>query len=566
MKKISNCVKFSLLNFQVEKIFISPGNCGIFEVPKVTKIQLNPKNNTEVVNFSKKEGINLVVIGPEEYLANGLADELSKSNIDCFGPGKLGARLEADKDFAKDFMDRYEIPTAKWRSFTSTIEAKKFVNTSDYPALVVKASGLAAGKGVVVASDNNEACKAIDEMLTDKKFGSAGETIVIEELLEGEEVSLLVFTDGKTVEIMPPTQDHKRIFDNDEGPNTGGMGAYGPCHLITPDDLKKIKTQILDKTIQGIQQDKISYTGVLYVGLMLTKKGPKVLEYNCRFGDPETQIIMTLLSSDLYDIMKNCCQGKLSNTKINWFDDRFSCGVILASRGYPATSSKGQIITGLTDVLRDNDNFIFHSGTSLSDNNGLLTNGGRVLMTVSLGKSLEIASAKAKLSAKKIKFDGKQYRNDIGHKGIAASILRSGKLSYKSSGVDIEAGDSLVEIIKPMVGTTKIPGVLGSIGGFGGLFYPKDAGFNDPILVSGTDGVGTKLKIAIEYGKHNTVGIDLVAMCVNDVLAHGAQPLFFLDYFACGYLNVDTAANVISGIVEGIFFFYIKKYTSTYIF
>ncbi|KAF7995139.1 hypothetical protein HCN44_004611 [Aphidius gifuensis] len=537
---------------KVEKIFITPGNCGIAQVPKVSLIKLNAKDNEEVANFAKKECINLVVVGPEEYLANGIADVLLKNGIDCFGPGKDGARLEADKDYAKSFMDRHDIPTAKWKSFTSTIDAKKYVNEADHKALVVKATGLAAGKGVVVASNNEEACQAIDEMLNDKKFGTAGETIVIEELLDGEEVSLLIFTDGKTYELMPPTQDHKRIFDNDEGPNTGGMGAYGPCDLITSQDFDIIKKDIIEKSICGIQKDNIPFIGVLYVGLMLTKNGPKVLEYNCRFGDPETQIIMTLLSSDLYDIMKNCCQGKLSMTKINWYNDRYSCGVILASRGYPQTSSKGQIITGIDDVLSaSNNNFIFHSGTSLSSNNELLTNGGRVLMTVSQASTLQLASANATISAKKIKFDGKQYRNDIGHKGIASSILKTGLLSYKSSGVDIDTGDLFVNKIKPMVATTKIPGVMGSIGGFGGLFDTKTAGFNDPILVSGTDGVGTKLKIAIEYGKHDSVGIDLVAMCVNDVLAHGAKPLFFLDYFACGYLNVDIAASVVSGIVEG---------------
>lgn len=282
----------------------------------------------------------------------------------------------------------------------------------------------------------------------------------------------------------------------------------------------------------------------------MTKSGPKVLEFNCRFGDPETQIIMTLLDSDLFEIMKACCDKNLSSVPIKWQTDRFSAGVILASRGYPESSSKGQVISNVQEVLQDPSTFIFHSGTTASSGE-LLTNGGRVLMTVSLAPSLELAAAKATRAAKTITFEGKQFRTDIAHKGIARAILKRGKMSYKASGVDIDAGDNLVTKIKPLVASTNRKGVLGGIGGFGGLFDTKAAEFQDPILVSGTDGVGTKLKIAMEIKKHDTVGIDLVAMCVNDVLAHGAVPLFFLDYFACGHLDVSQTASVISGIAEG---------------
>ncbi|KAG9432899.1 trifunctional purine biosynthetic protein adenosine-3 isoform X1 [Apis mellifera carnica] len=534
---------------QVNKIYVSPGNYGLSLVTKVSLINLNVKNNKEVAEWSKNNKISLVVIGPEEYLANGLADELKTVEINCFGPQKAASKIETDKYWAKEFMDRYQIPTARWKGFVNAKEAKEFVMNAQFPALVIKASGLAAGKGVIVAKDKEEACKAIDEILIDKKFGSAGESIVVEELLEGEEVSMLAFTDGKTIIPMIPAQDHKRIFNNDIGPNTGGMGAYCPCPLLNKDNYEIVKSNILQKAIDGLKQEQIPFVGVLYAGLMLTKDGPRVLEFNCRFGDPETQVILPLLKSDLFNIMKACCEGSLDESLIVWEKNLFAVGVILASQGYPISSSKGQIITGINDV--SHTNFIFHSGTNISSKGELVTNGGRVLITVSLAPSLALAAAKATHAAQIISFDGKQFRTDIAHKGIARSILQNGQLTYKSSGVDIEIGDSLVSAIKPISYSTQRLGSMGSIGSFGGLFDIKAAGYKDPILVSGTDGVGTKLKIAFECKKHDTVGIDLVAMCVNDVLAHGAEPLFFLDYFACNKLNIKIATDVINGISKG---------------
>ncbi|OAD53342.1 Trifunctional purine biosynthetic protein adenosine-3 [Eufriesea mexicana] len=462
----------------VNKIYVSPGNSGISSVDKVSLIKLNVKDNKEVALWSKNNKIDLVVIGPEEYLANGLVDELKNVGINCFGPQKTASKIEADN--------------------------------APFPALVIKASGLAAGKGVLVAENKKEACKAIDEILTDKKFGSAGDSIVVEELLEGEEISVLAFTDGKTIIPMAPVQDHKRIFNGDTGLNTGGMA------------------------IDGLAQEQIPF-----------------IEFNCRFGDPETQVILPLLKSDLFNIMKACCDGTLTESQIVWEENLFAVGVILASRGYPISSSKGQVITGIDNVLSKTNQFIFHSGTDISPKGELLTNGGRVLITVSLAPTLALAAAKATYAAQSISFEGKQFRTDIAHKGIARSILHHGQLTYKSSGVNIEAGDLLVSAIKPISCSTKRLGTMGSIGSFGGLFDLKAIGYKDPILVSGTDGVGTKLKIAFECKEHNTVGIDLVAMCVNDILAHGAEPLYFLDYFACGNLDVNVARDVISGISEG---------------
>ncbi|XP_029161441.1 trifunctional purine biosynthetic protein adenosine-3 [Nylanderia fulva] len=535
----------------VKEILVAPGNVGIKQVDKVQLVDLNIKDTKEIAKWSKDNNVYIVVVGPEDPLAQGLADDLRDVGVKCFGPQKEAAQIEANKDWAKQFMNRNHIPTARWQSFTSAADAKNFVKTASFKALVVKASGLAAGKGVVVAKDQEEACHAIDEMLNNKKFGVAGETVVVEELLEGEEVSVLAFTDGKTVVPMMPAQDHKRIFNEDAGPNTGGMGAYCPCPLLSETEYEQVKINVLQKAVDGLRKENIPFVGVLYAGLMLTKDGPKVLEFNCRFGDPETEVLLPMLTSDLFTIMKACCEETLNAPLVSWRENVSAVGVILASRGYPESSSKGQIITGIDEVTCKQDCFVFHCGTAVSSEGELITNGGRVLITVNVAPTLAMATARATQAARHISFDGKQFRTDIAHKGIARSILQKGNLTYKISGVNIDAGDHLVSVIKPATCSTKRAGVLGTIGGFGGLFDVKAAGYNDPILVSGTDGVGTKLKIAIECNKHDTVGIDLVAMCVNDVLAHNAEPLFFLDYFACGKLDVGVAAKVINGITEG---------------
>ncbi|XP_072386363.1 trifunctional purine biosynthetic protein adenosine-3 [Diabrotica undecimpunctata] len=535
---------------KVNKIFVSPGSYGIQQVAKAESVTLDIKQFKDIVKFCKDNQIDLVAVGPEDPLANGIADALLAAGIKVFGPQKDAAQIESDKNWAKAFMDKHQIPTARWKSFTNAQQAKNFINSAPYAALVVKASGLAAGKGVVVAKDKIEACRAVDEILGDKKFGSAGETVVIEELLSGEEVSVLAFSDGTTVKAMLPAQDHKRIFDNDQGPNTGGMGAYCPCPLLSDEQYKFVQKEILERAIDGFKKDNLKFVGVLYAGLMLTPDGPKTLEFNCRFGDPETEVVLPLLESDLYDIMLSCAEGTLDKQDITWKQNISAVGVVLASRGYPETSSKGQVISGIEKVALNTDHIVFHCGTALKDGH-VVTNGGRVLISVALAPQLPVAAAKATKSCEIIRFDGQQYRRDISHKGIARAILQSGKLTYKQSGVDIDAGNDLVNHIKPAAKSTNRTGTMGSLGGFGGLFDTKVAGYKDPLLVSGTDGVGTKLKIAQATGVHDTIGIDLVAMCVNDILAHGAEPLFFLDYFACGNLDVQVAKQVVTGIADG---------------
>ncbi|XP_046390255.1 trifunctional purine biosynthetic protein adenosine-3 [Ischnura elegans] len=540
---------------KVKQVYVAPGNVGITSMGKVEKVDLDLKNFKAVGEWCKKNNIDLVVIGPEDPLANGMVDVLAEYGLNCFGPKKAAAQIEADKNWSKAFMDRHNIPTARWKSFQSAAEAKKFIMSAPYPALVVKASGLAAGKGVVVAGSKEEACEAVDSIATEKKYGSAGETVVVEELLQGEEVSVLAFVSGGTVKVMLPAQDHKRLKDNDQGPNTGGMGAYCPCPIISEEELEQVRMEVLQRAADGLVKEKIPFTGVLYAGMMLTRDGPKTLEFNCRFGDPETQVILPLLESDLYQVMLDCSKGNLEGHNLKWKEGVYAVGVVMASKGYPETSTKGNVIKGLDEVSLLPNHIVFHSGTafkSIGDgSSAFVTNGGRVLIAIALAADLALAAARAHAASCLITFDGAQFRGDIAHKSIARAILERGKLTYKASGVDIVAGDTLVNRIKPAIKLTHRTGTVGTIGGFGGLFDVKAAGFKDPLLVSGTDGVGTKLKIAQSIGKHNTIGIDLVAMCVNDILAHGAEPLFFLDYFACGMLNVDVAAEVVSGIAEG---------------
>ncbi|KAE8621525.1 hypothetical protein XENTR_v10004865 [Xenopus tropicalis] len=529
----------------VKQVLVAPGNAGTVGHGKISNTAAPVSDHAKLAQFCKDNHVGLVVVGPEAPLAAGIIDDLTAAGVRCFGPTAKAAQLEASKSFSKEFMDRHNIPTARWKSFTDPKEACSFIMSADFPALVVKASGLAAGKGVIVASSKEEACKAVNEIMQDKAFGEAGDTVVVEELLEGEEVSCLCFTDGVTVAPMPPAQDHKRLLDGDLGPNTGGMGAYCPAPQITKDFLEKIQDTVLLKTVNGIRQDGAPYVGVLYAGLMLTMDGPKVLEFNCRFGDPECQVILPLLQSDLYDVIVATIDGKLASCMPVWLENHAAVTVVMASGGYPSNYAKGLEITGFQKA-GELGLEVFHAGTALKDGK-VVTSGGRVLTVTSIKKDLVSALDQANKGVAAIQFQGAVYRKDIGFRAIAY-LNQSRSLTYKDSGVDIEAGNSLVKAIKPLAAATARPGCNAELGGFAGLFDLKAAGYVDPILVSGTDGVGTKLKIAQACNKHDTIGQDLVAMCVNDILAQGAEPLFFLDYFACGSLDVAVAQSVVSGI------------------
>ncbi|CAG5038211.1 unnamed protein product [Parnassius apollo] len=532
----------------VKQIYCAPGSVGISSVDKVESIDINIKDFQAVGKWCKENSINLVVIGPEDPLANGIVDTLSSMGIKCFGPTKAGAEIEANKSWSKKFMMKYQIPTARYQSFTDASAAKEFIKSAPFPALVVKASGLAAGKGVVVASTKEEACQAVDEILTDAKYGSAGQTVVIEELLEGDEVSVLAFTDGEMVSVMPPAQDHKRVGDGDTGPNTGGMGAYCPCPLITPDQFADVKDQILQRAVDGLKAEGIKYVGVLYAGLMITKSGPMTLEFNCRFGDPETQVLMMLLESDLYDIMKACVDGNLKQQQVQWNTKMSAVGVVIASKGYPETSTKGCVISGLSQVSSQPELAVFHSGVARGANGSLVSWGGRVLLVAARAPALRAAAAAATAAAAAIDFPGAHYRKDIAHRAFS----KLNGLSYLESGVDIDAAATLVRKIEPLATATHRPGVLGRLGCFSGLFQlsAMDPELKDPVLVQGTDGVGTKLKIAQRMQKFDTIGQDLVAMCANDILCAGAEPFAFLDYTACGRLQVEVAVTIVRGVAD----------------
>ncbi|XP_067116504.1 trifunctional purine biosynthetic protein adenosine-3 isoform X1 [Osmerus mordax] len=532
----------------IQQVLVAPGNAGTASSGKISNSEVSVSNHSILAQFCKDHNVGLVVVGPEVPLAAGVVDDLVAAGVPCFGPSARAAQLEASKSFSKAFMDRHNIPTARWSAFTDAQEACSYIRQATFPALVVKASGLAAGKGVIVARDQDEACQAVLEIMKDKAFGAAGETVVVEELLEGEEVSCLCFSDGTTVSPMPPAQDHKRLQDGDQGPNTGGMGAYCPTPQVSKEMLQEIREAVLQRTVDGMKEEGAPYVGVLYAGLMLTKQGPKVLEYNCRFGDPECQVLMPLLKSDLYEVLQSTLQGRLASSAPVWQEDSSAVTVVMASAGYPGSYKTGVEITGLSQV-EELGVQLFHAGTALR--HGLLvSSGGRVLTVTAVRSSLETALHAANQGVAAVGFAGAVYRRDIGHRAIGHLAPHRG-LTYKDSGVDIAAGNRLVDLIKPMAKATSRSGCNAELGGFAGLFDLKAAGFSDPILVSGTDGVGTKLKIAQACEQHGTLGQDLVAMCVNDVLAQGAEPLFFLDYFSCGRLDVGVASSVIEGIAKG---------------
>ncbi|XP_063495402.1 trifunctional purine biosynthetic protein adenosine-3 isoform X3 [Symphalangus syndactylus] len=531
----------------VKQVLVAPGNAGTACSEKISNTAISVSDHTALAQFCKEEKIEFVVVGPEAPLAAGIVGNLMSAGVRCFGPTAEAAQLESSKRFAKEFMDRHGIPTAQWKAFTKPEEACSFILSADFPALVVKASGLAAGKGVIVAKSKEEACKAVQEIMQEKAFGAAGETIVIEELLDGEEVSCLCFTDGRTVAPMPPAQDHKRLLEGDGGPNTGGMGAYCPAPQVSNDLLLKIKDTVLQRTVDGMQQEGTPYTGILYAGIMLTKDGPKVLEFNCRFGDPECQVILPLLKSDLYEVIQSTLDGMLCTSLPVWLENHTALTVVMASKGYPGDYTKGVEITGFPEAQALGLE-VFHAGTALK-NGKVVTHGGRVLAVTAIRENLISALEEAKKGLAAINFEGAIYRKDIGFRAIAFLQQPRG-LTYKESGVDIAAGNMLVKKIQPLAKATSRSGCKVDLGGFAGLFDLKAAGFKDPLLASGTDGVGTKLKIAQLCNKHDTIGQDLVAMCVNDILAQGAEPLFFLDYFSCGKLDLSVTEAVVAGIAK----------------
>eukprot|EP00523_Entomoneis_sp_CCMP467_P007158 CAMPEP_0168722662 /NCGR_PEP_ID=MMETSP0724-20121128/2713_1 /TAXON_ID=265536 /ORGANISM="Amphiprora sp., Strain CCMP467" /LENGTH=1142 /DNA_ID=CAMNT_0008769341 /DNA_START=106 /DNA_END=3534 /DNA_ORIENTATION=+ len=735
----------------VSKVWVSPGNGGTAtEGGKIENVPGGKQDNVSIIALTKETNAKLVAVGPEAPLVDGLVDALAKEcpSVLVFGPTQAAAELEASKAFSKDFLQEHGIPTAKYRNFTDVNEALAYVESLDIPndRQVVKASGLAAGKGVLLPTTKDETIQAVKEIMSDKAFGAAGDTCVIESFLTGPEASCFAFCDGKTAKLMPASQDHKRALDNDEGLNTGGMGAYAPAPCVTPDIHVAIEA-MCQKTVEKMAARGTPYIGLLYAGMMLTPNGPYVLEFNCRFGDPETQAVLHLLETDLYEVMTACCTGTLDRIDIRFRPNTAAATVVCAAKGYPEQYPKGMEITGLDAANAIDGVKVYHAGTKL-DSATTRCSGGRVLSVTGVGPVLKSALQIAYKGVDRIDFidnnkPGESFlhrRTDIGKKAVqkklrigvlgstrgtallpvmeacangsinaeivavisnkaSALILDKGRslgktvtvkalsakslsreqfdaectsvlmgagvefillvgymrilsspfcqfwagrcinvhpsllpkhaggmdlavhqavidakeaesgctihqvtatvdggpvvvqkrvsvvagetaeslkakvqplegpafveaiemytkgevISYADAGVNIDAGNKLVDLIKPFCKATRRAGCDADLGGFGGLFDLNSAGYNasDTVLIGATDGVGTKLRIAHSVKKHDTVGIDLVAMCVNDLIVAGGEPLFFLDYFATGHLEVEEAASVVKGIAAG---------------
>ncbi len=397
---------------RVQKVFVAPGNGGTMAELHVASVPITDIET--LIAFAKREEIGFTVVGPEAPLAAGIVDRFRERGLRIFGPTQAAAQLESSKDFAKRFLVRHSIPTGRYATFSDPAPAHRYIDENGAP-IVVKADGLAAGKGVVVATNVAEAHAAVDRFLVDHAMGAAGARVVIEEFLAGEEASFIVMADGKNVLALATSQDHKRLYDGDRGPNTGGMGAYSPAPVVTPSVHARVHREIILPTIQGMAAEGIPYSGFLYAGLMIDPNGhARVLEFNCRLGDPETQPIMMRLKSDLAELIEQAIDMRLDHTEVQW-DRRAALGVVLAASGYPDAPRHGDTISGLPAAALDLQ--VFHAGTS-GDGERLITSGGRVLCVTALGESVRAAQKRAYQAIESIRFDGMQYRSDIGHHAI----------------------------------------------------------------------------------------------------------------------------------------------------
>ena len=390
----------------VEKIYCAPGNAGISNVAEC--IDIGDSDIENLLKFAKENQIDLTIVGPEIPLVAGIVDAFEKEGLKIFGPNKKCAQLEGSKSFSKDFMIRHNLPTAKYKEYTDLDEAISEIDSFGYP-VVIKADGLAAGKGVVIPENREDAITTLKEMMSDKKFGKAGDKIVVEEFLNGIETSILAFVDNDSIVPMVSAKDHKKVFEGETGLNTGGMGTFSPSEIYTDELAKEIREKILDKTLEGFKKDNLNYKGILFVGLMITEDGPKILEYNVRFGDPETQSVLFRLDTDLNKIISAILDNNLKNIEINYSKEEAIC-VMLTSGGYPENYEKGKVISGLENL--DSDIVVFHSGTKF-DNENIVTNGGRVIGITAKGKTVKEAGEKVYENIKKINFEKMHYRKDI---------------------------------------------------------------------------------------------------------------------------------------------------------
>jgi phosphoribosylamine--glycine ligase/phosphoribosylaminoimidazole synthetase len=531
----------------LDKLYIAPGNPGTLGLGE--NVALNVDDHQAVVAFCQSRQIDLAIVGPEAPLAAGIADALAAGGIRCFGPSRAAAQIEASKAFSKAFMARHAIPSARYQTFTDVAAALAHLAAVEYP-VVIKASGLAAGKGVILPETPEEAAAAVRSMLVEGVFGAAGHEIVIEERLSGPEVSLMAFCDGRTVAPMIPAQDHKRLLDDDRGPNTGGMGAYAPAPVCSTEMVAAVTQTVLQPAVDGLAAEGMPFVGVLYAGLMLTADGPRVLEFNCRFGDPETQAVLPLLAADLLTVALACAEGALDPAAVHWHSGS-AVTVVLASGGYPGEMDTGHPVSGL-DRLPE-DAVCFHAGTRFDAQGRLVNAGGRVFGVTAWAPTLATAVARVYQATRAIHFAGMHYRQDIAAKALTAAppAAPAAPSAYAAAGVNIDAGNQAVALMKAAVQATYTPAVLGSHGGFGGLF---DAAalqqLHQPVLVASTDGVGTKVKLAAATGRYQSIGHDIVNHCIDDILVQGATPLFFMDYVASSALEPATVAEIVTGMAE----------------
>ncbi|XP_019379547.1 PREDICTED: trifunctional purine biosynthetic protein adenosine-3-like isoform X4 [Gavialis gangeticus] len=531
----------------VKQVLVAPGNAGTAGDGKISNSAVLVSNQAILAQFCKDHNIGLVIVGQEDLLATGIVDYLMSGGVRCFGPTAKAAQLETSLGFSKAFLDRHGIPAARWKAFTNPQEAYRFVNSTDFPALVVKAGGPAARKEVIIAASKEEACEAVQKMMQENMFGESGEMVVVEELLKGEELSCLCFTDGVTVAPMPLAQVHRYLMDGDRGPNTEGLGAFCPAPQVPEALLQKIKDAIFQPIVDSMRQEGTPYIGVLQTRLMLTKDGVKVLNFKCHFGDPECQVILPLLKNDFYEVIEAIIEGKLCSLMPVWSENSTAVSVVMISKGYPGDYANGMEITGLLQA-KELGVEVFHSGTTVKDGK-VVTNGGRVLTVTAVKEDLMSALEEANEGVAAIQFHGAIYWKDVGYP-ILGFLTQSVGPVCKGRSMETLTSNILIDHCEQPTESNTISGSHSELEGFAGLFDLRASGYDDPILVSRTKGLGTKLQIAQVCKKHNTVGQDLVAMCINDILAQGAEPLFFLDYFAYSKLDAEVTQVIKEGIAD----------------
>ncbi|KAM7066715.1 LOW QUALITY PROTEIN: trifunctional purine biosynthetic protein adenosine-3-like [Acridotheres tristis] len=528
----------------VKHVFVAPGNAGTADNGKISNSAVLVSNHTIVIQFCKDHNIGLVLVGPEALLAAGIVDDLRAAGVRCFGPCARAAQLASSSSSSKAFLERHGMPTARWRAFSDPQEACRFITSTDFPARVVRARAPAARTEVTIAGSKEEACRAVQDIMQDRMFG---EMVVIEELLQGEELSCCCFTDGVTAVPAPPARPHKRLLEGDQGPPTAGMGAQSPVRQVPEALLEQIRAAILQHIVDSLRQEGAAYVGVLQAGLMLTKEGVKILNFKCQFGDPQCQVILPLLKNDFYEVIQAAIDGKLCSCMPAWSENRTAVCVVMASPGYPGDSDKGMEVTGLLQAQALGLQ-VFHGGTALKDGR-VVTSGGRVLSITAVKQDLMEALGEANRGVATIHFQGATFRRDIGHRDLQL-LQQPLTLMYK----DRHVGAETREVLRHLPQTSAVRGTraggLSEGGGFAAFFDLKASGYHDPILVSQTKGLGPKLQVAQVCKRHDTIGQELVALCVNDLLAQGAEPLFFLTHLACGKLDAEVMETIKEGIAE----------------